>query len=167
MRTVDPNTAGHPPPRDRSNTIGNVSFVMTLLSSKVTRTQCLPLRSKLSTLAACDLSVPSPESLMTWRYTSSFLTHHQLCTFQTVVFLLTCPINAIVNPANAPPNNTSTAATLKYIHRLGSSGSFPSASSAAERDALAKSGRACTRGIRPIERKRIFASPKTIGLRVR
>lgn len=60
-------TAGQPPPRLRSSTMGSVSLVMTLLNSSVTRTQCLPFLSRFNTLVACRRSAPSPEDEMTCR----------------------------------------------------------------------------------------------------
>lgn len=62
INAVDPTTAGQPPPKDLSRIIGKVSFVITLLSKSVTKTQCLPLFNNLSTLPACFFSFSSPES---------------------------------------------------------------------------------------------------------
>ena len=67
IRTVEPRTAGHPPPSERSSTIGKVSLVMTLLKSRVTKTQCFPFWSNFRTFAAWIFSAPSPESRITCR----------------------------------------------------------------------------------------------------
>lgn len=67
MRTVELTTAGHPPPSDLSSTMGSVSFVMTLLRSSVTRTQCLPRSSSFKTFFAFLRSCFSPEEARTWR----------------------------------------------------------------------------------------------------
>ena len=76
IKTVLPSTAGHPPPRERSSTMGRVSLVITFPSSKVTKTQCLPLFNKRRTLAACFFSLPSPDFSMTCRYISSYTHSH-------------------------------------------------------------------------------------------
>jgi hypothetical protein len=116
MRTVEPSTAGQPPPRDLSSTIGSVSFVITLLNKRVTKTQCFPRCNSLRTLAACLLSAPSPEVLMTWRYISSYVLSASNSAY--VDMSRTCPISAMVNPAKAPPNSTRAAATPRYSQRL-------------------------------------------------
>lgn len=72
MSTVLPKTAGQPPPSDRSRMMGRVSLVMTLLSRRVTRTQCFPFLRSRSTLAAFFCSDLSPDDLMTCRWTSSY-----------------------------------------------------------------------------------------------
>jgi hypothetical protein len=59
--------------------------------------------------------------------------------------LLTCPIRAMVKPANAPPLSTSAAATLRYSHKLGSSGGFGCSAVAAGR--MEPMGAAKTDGI--------------------
>ena len=87
-RTVLLIAAAYPPPIDRSRTIGNVSFVMTLPTSNVTSTQCLPLLSRLSTLTAFFFSEPSPDSAITCRYTSSWPMSLQRSQYRSCIRLL-------------------------------------------------------------------------------
>jgi hypothetical protein len=123
---VLPSTAGHPPPSERSSTMGRVSLTMTLANKSVTKTQCFPLFKSLNTLCACFCSLPSPEVAMTCRYIPSCPIKLQSKYILAWIFAnsvtISVPTYAIVSPANAPPDITNINATVKYSHRSGSSG---------------------------------------------
>ncbi|KAH3688262.1 hypothetical protein WICPIJ_000733 [Wickerhamomyces pijperi] len=67
IATVELTTAGQPPPKTRSKTIGRVSLVITLDNNKVTKTQCLPRSNNFKTFSAFCLSEGSPEVDMTFK----------------------------------------------------------------------------------------------------
>lgn len=70
----------------------------------------------------------------------------------------TCPIKAMVRPANAPPLRTRAAATPRYSHRLGSLGGFGSTS-----EVTTKVGAAEMTGRLATAKKKSFAKPRTRG----
>ena len=79
----------------------------------------------------------------------------------------TCPIKAIVNPANAPPSSTKIAAVVRYSHKLGSCASFGLSFSVEKRSVEAWNGAAWTSADCPSVRVMSFDMPSTSGRRAR
>ena len=161
INTVLPSTAGHPPPSDRSRTIGRLSLTITLLRRRVTSTQCLPLFNSRYTLCACLCSLPSPEVAMTCRYIPSWpinlFTARSADVHPLLPVLQLSFTYAIVRPANAPPSNTKISAVVKYIHKLGSSGEI----SSSVRCSNCFTGAALASESWPSPMTTIFTSPRT------
>lgn len=76
---------------------------------------------------------------------------------------LTWPINAMVNPANAPPARTSTTETPRYSHSSGSSASFPSSTCFAQMAWRAVGAATAVAGKWAMSRTSSFARPRATG----
>lgn len=104
INSVEARTANHPPLTSWSRTIGNVSFVMTLPSSRETSTQCLPRWRTAKTFCASSRSFAVPDPAMTWSIVRSwpmnlYCIRQSLRPWEKSTY-------AKVRPANNPPNRT-------------------------------------------------------------